>query len=288
MSRLRLTGGKVALGLMTLIMTVAGCTQVNGPTAHRAQHIPDATERGPAPPAPRVDIARDAEPKGPRSVIVGRSVEGAPIVLQLFGDGAETVLIFGGIHGDEPTSADVAHALAAYLRRSPSLWSGRTIGLIAEANPDGLAAGTRHNVNGVDLNRNFPAHNWKAAGEGAPRHGTRPGSEPETQALIRAIRMLQPGRIVSIHSIRNGRQCNNFDGPGELLASLMAEYNGYPVKPTIGYPTPGSFGSWAGIDQGIPTITLELPRQTPGDEAWETNRDALLAFIDPGPTAIGQ
>ena len=35
--------------------------------------------------------------------------------------------------------------------------------------------------------------------------------------------------------------------------------SGWPVRPQIGYPTPGSLGSWLGIDRGIPILTLELP-----------------------------
>jgi len=34
---------------------------------------------------------------------------------------------------------------------------------------------------------------------------------------------------------------------------------GYFIRPQIGYPTPGSLGSWLGIDRGIPILTLELP-----------------------------
>ena len=66
---------------------------------------------------------------------------------------------------------------------------------------------------------------------------------------------------------------------GQALASRMSALNGYPVTANIGYPTPGSFGSWAGIDQGIPVITLELPRELSGERAWETNRQALIASL---------
>ena len=54
--------------------------------------------------------------------------------------------------------------------------------------------------------------------------------------------------------------------------------NGYEAKDNIGYPTPGSLGSWAGIDRQIPMITLELPRKMGGEEAWEQNRQALPVF----------
>ena len=52
----------------------------------------------------------------------------------------------------------------------------------------------------------------------------------------------------------------------------MTSHNGYPTMASIGYPTPGSLGSWAGIDRGIPIITLELPARETGPAAWERNR----------------
>jgi protein MpaA len=62
------------------------------------------------------------------------------------------------------------------------------------------------------------------------------------------------------------------------LAELLAKYNGYPVTGDIGYPTPGSFGTWAGVEAGIPVITLELPRGERGEESWRSNGDGLAAL----------
>jgi len=59
----------------------------------------------------------------------------------------------------------------------------------------------------------------------------------------------------------------------------MAQENGYKVLETMGYATPGSFGSWAGIDLSIPTITLELIASEPAEAAWKTNRNAIVRFI---------
>ena len=41
---------------------------------------------------------------------------------------------------------------------------------------------------------------------------------------------------------------------------------GYPIEESIGYPTPGSFGTWAGIEREILTITLELDESIPVEE----------------------
>ena len=156
--------------------------------------------------------------------------------------------------------------------------TGATVGVIPLANPDGVALRTRTNANGVDCNRNFPATNSRTTRPGRNHAGPSPASEPETRAVMRAVETLRPTRVVSIHS---PLRCNNYDGPPAALAvaQLMSRHNGYPVEASIGYATPGSFGTWAGVDRGIPVVTLELPPHTPGERAWTENRDALLAVI---------
>ena len=53
----------------------------------------------------------------------------------------------------------------------------------------------------------------------------------------------------------------NYDGGQGCDLGIVEEIScimNYPVEESIGYPTPGSFGTWAGIERGILTITLEL------------------------------
>ena len=47
------------------------------------------------------------------------------------------------------------------------------------------------------------------------------------------------------------------------LAKSISDIIGYPISNDIGYPTPGSFGTWAGKERNIPTITLELDEEIP-------------------------
>ena len=49
----------------------------------------------------------------------------------------------------------------------------------------------------------------------------------------------------------------------------MSEIINYPTESSIGYPTPGSFGTWAGVERDIPTITLELDEEIPVGELEE-------------------
>jgi len=215
-----------------------------------------------------------------RTIELGRSVEGRAIRMHVFGDGGPVTFVFAGIHGDEPSSEFVALHLVEYLLAHGESCAGRTIAVLPAANPDGLLRGTRTNANGVDCNRNFPTGNWKPKAKKARYSpGKAPASEPETRAVIKAVEMLEPDAIVSIHSTDKFEPCNNYDGPAEGLARLMQPHNGYPPKASVGYPTPGSFGTYAGIERKIPTITLELPHKQRPQQVWPPNRDALLAMI---------
>jgi protein MpaA len=197
--------------------------------------------------------------------------------MHVFGNGPDATLVFAAIHGDEPASAFVGRKLLEHFEQHPQLWIGRTVALIPVTNPDGIAARTRTNANGIDCNRNFPASNWnQRRGLLRSNPGTRPASEPETLAVMEALAQIRPAKVLSIHS---GLRCNNYDGPAEHLAKLLAEYNGYPVVATVGYPTPGSFGSWAGGDLELAVVTLELPRSNNGPRAWEENREGIMALV---------
>ena len=71
--------------------------------------------------------------------------------------------------------------------------------------------------------------------------------------------------------------CVNYDGPAAAWAEAVAAACGWPARGEIGYPTPGSFGSWLGVDRGLPILTLELP---PGPLAQF--RSQATAAVDAG------
>lgn len=208
---------------------------------------------------------------------VGTSVEGRAVYAAEFGSGPEITLVFAGFHGNEKTAIDVLLAFCAELRWHGPLLEGRRVVVVPVLNPDGYVAGTRHNARKVDLNRNFPTKDWGAANlrkKDAP--GPAPASEPETRAAIALVERLRPAKIVSLH---DPYRVNNFDGAqSEELAKAMAQFNGYPVKASIGYPTPGSFGTWAGVERGIGMVTLEIPDGSPAGR-WRENRWALVAAV---------
>ncbi len=205
--------------------------------------------------------------------LIGRSVKGSPIMIQILGEGDDTVLIMAGIHGNEPAGTPLVNRLIHHLRYNRDLLEGRRIVLMPLANPDGMAAGTRENVRRIDLNRNFQTAN-RIDDE---TNGFRPLSEPESRALNNLLKEYNPSRIVSIHQPLD---CIDYDGPGRALATRMAQYCDLPVK-KLG-AKPGSLGSHTGESLGIATITLELPAEVSrlSEQAlWDKYGRALLAAI---------
>jgi len=271
--------GAVSLAALALMGTILGGCKAAQPLDLPAAVAPVSPLEPAVPPAP-LPVRPTKPPKDKpliRTMPAGWSTQGQSLTAHLFGGDTGCTLVIGGIHGDEPTGANLARRLVQFLRENPSAWRGRSVAVLIAANPDGLNLAQRTNPNGVDLNRNFPARNWQRTSRGKYYGGPAPASEKETRAVIRLAEQLKPARIISLHSISRGRCCNNYDGPARELARQMSGYNGYPPKETIGYPTPGSLGSWAGIDRQIPVVTLELPEELGGEECWRQNRDALLA-----------
>lgn len=208
-----------------------------------------------------------------RHQLIGRSVQGRPIMIQVLGKGPETVLVMATIHGNEPAGEPLVDGLLQHLQNNPQVTEGRRIVLLPVANPDGLAAKTRENIHGIDLNRNFEATN-RVDNE---KNGHRALSEPEAQALHKLIDEYRPDRIVSIHQPLT---CIDYDGPARALATRMAQYCDLPIK-KLG-ARPGSLGAHTGEELKIPTITFEMPEtasQLDGATLWRQYGKALLAAI---------
>ena len=221
-----------------------------------------------------------------RHIVVGRSVENRPIECILLGEGPDAVFILASIHGDEPAGTVLVRQLAVYLRQNPQLLQGRRVLLTAVANPDGFVHNSRLNVHGVDLNRNFPAANRIDVA----MYGQSACSEPEARAIRQLIQKHDINRIVSLHQLtatgpealvsRVPKGCIDYDGPGENLAERMAKHCELPVA-KLG-AAPGSLGSYAGLELGMPCITMELPLRAEllgPDLLWSRYGQGLVAAV---------
>jgi protein MpaA len=189
----------------------------------------------------------------------GESVDGVPLTIYIPRSGRAELLILAAIHGDE---AETTVVVSEALRCIPD--DDLQAAVILCGNPDGMLRGTRGNARGVDLNRNFPTSNWSPdpvhyksrandARDIALTPGAEPASEPETKALLALIERLQPRAIVSLHS---ALACVDDSGASHLGRQL-ADRCTLPFLTEIGYPTPGSMGTWAG-ERGMNLVTLEL------------------------------
>lgn len=224
-----------------------------------------------------------------------RSVKGRAIYTRDVhpADARLRVLVVGGIHGDELSSASVALHWIGLAQADPAQVSWR---FIPALNPDGLFSrpARRVNANGVDLNRNFPTPNWKR--ESAvywnqkvrkdPRRwpGKSALSEPETRFLVEEMQRFKPNLIVSIHAPYD---LLDFDGPIEPPSRLGRLY-----LDQLGI-YPGSLGNYGGVHKGMPVVTIELPRaqKTPSDaeiqQMWLDLRQWMNKRLTPSLAALG-
>ncbi|HEY6396440.1 MAG TPA: M14 family metallopeptidase [Solirubrobacteraceae bacterium] len=164
---------KALLGLALAIALSAGDAQ--SATLHARRGAAAATESRPSP-----------KPSS-KTILLGRSYDGRPIFVTRVGDpdGAR-VLVFGCIHGNEPAGIAVALALK-HVRTTDDVW------IVPNLNPDGVAAGTRQNARGVDLNANWSSE-WQGGGNPGDAYygGPYPFSERETQLAHNLVLRIHP------------------------------------------------------------------------------------------------
>lgn len=187
------------------------------------------------------------------------------------------VLLIGVFHGNEPEGEYLIKKLMQDIEENPDLTGKNLVLLIPCLNPDGKQQNIRGNSNGIDLNRNFPTNNRPVCEyDGEYNCGKEPASEIETRFIMEIVEEYKPDRILAFHS---PYKVVNYDGPAGEIAEEMSRLNGYPVQVDIGYPTPGSFGTYAGKERNIPIITLELPGNGDVETMWKENKKALHLFI---------
>lgn len=270
-----LPGQKFIIWLLLLSGLLVGTpparSDFHGPPAIELTELSGGTLRQSSP------SVHQSKPASKRQTVVGKTSQKSPIIAFRLGRGKQYVVILGGMHGDEPSSARVAEAFAASLEREPPP-AGVSVVIIPEVNPDGLKAGTRSNSVGVDINRNFPSKTWRPGSKESRYYpGEKPMSEPETRASVKLIKKWRPALLISIHA---PLQCVNWDGPAENVSAAMAQASGFSLCRDIGYETPGSLGSYAGLDLDIPTVTLELGDNLTSQEVTNQGLRALRAALD--------
>lgn len=181
--------------------------------------------------SPATALGSGAAP-GPRATpvlsqrVIGYSVRHRPIVAYHLGDPSirRVDVLIGQMHGDEHAGVTVAESLIDGSRavEGVNLW------VIPTMNPDGDAAHTRQNADGVDLNRNWPDH-WRPL-TGEYYSGTGPLSEPETRAMRAFLRQVHPHYLVVLHQPLDGVDTTDGGAIARTFVNTLSRALGLPEK----------------------------------------------------------
>lgn len=226
-------------------------------------------------------------------IVVGTSRLGTSIVAcQLRGSDPAVkrrLLVVGSMHGNETAGIDVV----SQLMERDLTGLGANVWVIATVNPDGVAAGTRGNARGVDLNGNFPTKGWKQRSRGTVLWGgPKASSEPETRALMKAVSTLRPRQAVVLHQAANVIDCPPYRS--KSLSKRLHQLTGYPYRclPV----SSGNFTAWANQTYPVTSaLTFELEAVPPAGNL-DRVAEALITIaprasaapaegVTPGPTA---
>ncbi len=236
--------------------------------AEAAENRQAAAAEAPAPRKPIVPMRRH--------LLLGRSVLGREVTAVELGAprAALRILVFGCIHGNEPAGIAVARQLESRpATRGMQLW------VVPDLNPDGVAAGTRGNGRGVDLNRNFP-YRWRPIGRPGSLHyaGPRALSEPEARIAFRLIERVRPTITLWFH-----QALGLVDASGGRLAveRRYARLVGLPLRRLARYP--GSAVTWANHRfPGTASFVVELPPGHLSPAAARRHARAIAALVRAG------
>jgi murein peptide amidase A len=196
-----------------------------------------------------------AEAAGAERAVIGHSALGRPLTATTLGDpGAPgRVLVIGCVHGDETAGIRVARRLMAVAPPRDA-----ALEIVPSLNPDGVAAGTRGNSRGVDLNRNFP-FDWRPL-DGLEYSGARPLSEPESRAARRLILQTRPAITIWFH------QPLDLVDPARADPAIERRFSSLAGLPLVGLRRyPGSASRWQNhsLPESI-AFVVELPRPVSG------------------------
>ncbi len=219
-------------------------------------------------------------PANNQSLTIAKTCISTPITLYRFFSGPCKALLIGGVHGDESEGFLLVERYIQNLKNEKlKLKKGVELYICPRLNPDGCENLRRTNHRNVDLNRNLPTKDWDASFKNVRYYpGPKANSEIESKLTVSLIKEIKPQVILSLHSYE--KPMVNYNGPSEDLAKAMAKENLLEPKSDIGYPTPGSLGTYAGWERNIPTITLEILRGQAPEEVWEQHQKALTVGLE--------
>jgi N-acetylmuramoyl-L-alanine amidase len=213
-------------------------------------------------------------------IVLGHSVEGRAITAVRVGDptSARKALVVGVIHGDEPAGAAVTRQI---LRRYRGI-GGVDLWVVKTVNPDSLAHHTRRNARGVDLNRNF-SYRWRDGVSASSGYypGPHPFSEPESRAVRKLVRQLQPQVSIWFH-----QPWDQVLAPCHGNASLQRRFSQLsriPLKRCRGEDLRGTAIDWQNHTfPGTDAFVVELPEGSISGAAAKRDAQAVVKVTRDG------
>ena len=188
-----------------------------------------------------------------RTVLLGRSWQGRPIDAIEVGNRQGTpVVVVGCVHGNETGGIAIARALERLSPHDLDLW------IVPDLNPDGVAAGSRKNAHGVDLNRNFPWR-WRPL-SGVYESGPRPLSEREARIAHALILRVRPHLTIWFHQHLDLVWAS---GGHRRIEKVFSRVSGLPYHPLP--QLAGSAISWQNnTPPGTTAFAAGPPQANPG------------------------
>lgn len=248
-----------------------------------------------------------------RLITIGKSVKGFPLyVLEIsnkpgVAEAKPNVKLVGNIHGDETLGRTLTVGLAEWLcanyksdRVAKRIVRSSHLYLMPSMNPDGYAADSRYNANGVDLNRDFPDH------FSDPKSAPTGREQPETTAMMKWTQNVPFVSSLAFHGgayvvnypwdgTRNGQSYYNACPDDKTYINLSETYVRYHPKIKSGnfprgitngaewYVIYGSMQDWNYVRTGTMELTIEAGPKTPSDSQlssmFEDNLKPMLKFI---------
>ena len=146
---------------------------------------------------------------------------------------------------------------------------------IETVNPDGIAAGTRGNPHGVDLNRNF-GFNYDPTLDGGYESGPHAFSEPESRAVRRFARRIRPDLSIWYHQPW-GATLVPCDETGRL-ARRYARIAHHESRRDCDREYPGSAVSWLHHAFGTAAFVVEFGARAPSAQDVRRHARAVVAL----------
>lgn len=196
------------------------------------------------------------------------SAKQRPIETAVFGQGPQRIAVLSSLTGNSEATVALVEKMAGVFARDELMPVQLSVLMVRTPNPDALADRTLTNSRGVDLNRNFPSTRFTAS----PRAetGDRPGSEPETRAIVQLLNQFRPSLVIHVVEGRSARGTVRSD---DLVPrDLLPKFDSAPFDKV--YKT-GSLAGYVHETLHRSIVQVELPT----DSSAPIDDEALLQLM---------